>query len=145
LFVEAKTKRHKSADSSSGSSPVRETFSTAREFVAKLTIPSALTPVSGDGLSDTVIVRLGTQNRMVTKGYRKGVYDRVPLKTKAKRAVQRVGPPFSGGRTRGTRVTNQAAVFRLRPLPSLARSFCDQLRLGASFASFSLSAVATVS
>jgi hypothetical protein len=24
-----------------------------------------------------VIVRLGTQNRMVTKGYRKGVYDRV--------------------------------------------------------------------
>jgi hypothetical protein len=26
-----------------------------------------------------VIVRLGTQNRMVTKGYRKGVYDRVTL------------------------------------------------------------------
>ena len=26
-----------------------------------------------------VIVRLGTQNRMVTKGYRKGVYDRVAL------------------------------------------------------------------
>ncbi len=24
-----------------------------------------------------VIVRLGTRNRMVTKGYRKGVYDRV--------------------------------------------------------------------
>jgi hypothetical protein len=26
-----------------------------------------------------VIVRRGTQNRMVTKGYRKGVYDRVTL------------------------------------------------------------------
>ena len=30
-----------------------------------------------DGRSDTVIVRLASQNRMVTKGYRKGVYDRV--------------------------------------------------------------------
>jgi hypothetical protein len=28
-----------------------------------------------------VIVRLGTQNRMVTKGYRKGVYDRVTGET----------------------------------------------------------------
>jgi quinol monooxygenase YgiN len=30
-----------------------------------------------------VIVRLGTQNRMVTKGYRKGVYDRVTTGTAA--------------------------------------------------------------
>src|SRR5580704_8657905 len=31
-----------------------------------------------------VIVRLGTQNRMVTKGYRKGVYDRVTAGTHAR-------------------------------------------------------------
>ena len=28
-----------------------------------------------DGRSDTVIVRLASQNRMVTKGYQEGVYE----------------------------------------------------------------------
>jgi hypothetical protein len=30
---------------------------------------------NGDGRPDTVIVRLDNKNRMVTKGYPKGVYD----------------------------------------------------------------------
>jgi hypothetical protein len=33
-----------------------------------------------------VIVRLGTQNRMVTKGYRKGVYDRVTAGTRVRQS-----------------------------------------------------------
>ena len=45
--------------------------------MAKLTILSASRPLSGVVFRTRVIVRLGTQNRMVTKGYRKGVYNRV--------------------------------------------------------------------
>jgi hypothetical protein len=45
--------------------------------VAKLTIPSASSQYREMVFQTSVIVRLGTQNRMVTKGYQKGVYDRV--------------------------------------------------------------------
>jgi hypothetical protein len=34
-------------------------------------------PITGNGCCSRVIVRLGTENRMVTNGYQKGVYDRV--------------------------------------------------------------------
>jgi hypothetical protein len=54
--------------------------------VAKLTIPSALRPVSGMVFRTRVIVRLGTLNRMVTKGYQKGVYDRVTAETHARQS-----------------------------------------------------------
>src|SRR5580658_10054844 len=50
LLVEAKTKRHKNADSSSGFVSRPKTFSTTREYVPKLTIPSAITPDIRDGL-----------------------------------------------------------------------------------------------
>lgn len=45
--------------------------------MAKLTIPSASSQYREMVFQTSVIVRLGTQNRMVTKGYQKGVYDRV--------------------------------------------------------------------
>jgi len=41
--------------------------------------------VSGMIFRTRVIVRLGTQNRMVTKGYRKGVYDRVTCQCRRSR------------------------------------------------------------
>src|SRR5579863_1251466 len=50
LLVEAKTKRHKNADSSSGFVSRPKTFSTTREYVPKLTIPSAIAPGIRDGL-----------------------------------------------------------------------------------------------
>src|SRR5579863_708079 len=43
-----------------------------------------------------VIVRLGTQNRMVTKGYRKGVYDRVTSAKGDCRDVARYVSDFRG-------------------------------------------------
>jgi len=43
-----------------------------------------LIPAKNMVLSDRVIVRLGCQNCMVTKGYQKGVYERVTSGTCAR-------------------------------------------------------------
>jgi hypothetical protein len=78
--------------------------------VPKLTMPSAIRLVSGMVFRTRVIVRLGTQNRMVTKGYRKGVYDRVTLDSVGAGVPSRVALP--------TRVTSFSALFLEGPRTS---------------------------
>ena len=77
LLVEAKTKRHKSADSSSDSPLVREHSLRNESSCPIKPFHRHHAPCQEMVFRTRVIVRRGTQNRMVTKGYRKGVYDRV--------------------------------------------------------------------
>ena len=73
-LLEAKTKRHKSADSSSGSLPRQNHILLPHESSVQVDHSIGIAPsIRRWSLRDKgVIVRLGTQNRMVTKGYRKG-------------------------------------------------------------------------
>src|SRR5579863_779863 len=66
-----------------------ENPSGAGEFAGGSTPPRHLPTLREMVLRTRVIVRLGSQNRMVTKGYRKGVYDRVTMGTMAKLREQK--------------------------------------------------------
>jgi len=61
---------------------VPENPSNLEEFTEESTHPLA-TALPGDSSRTKVIVRLGHEKRMVTKGYQKGVYDRVTMGTRA--------------------------------------------------------------
>jgi hypothetical protein len=76
LFIESETKRHKGADSKL--SPRRSLHNSTWEAHAGPTNNLSRKYFRRrHSWTSTVIVRRVTQNRMVTKGYRKGVYDRI--------------------------------------------------------------------
>src|SRR6201981_2394595 len=78
LFVEAETKRHKSADSSLSPPKICSRKLGATSVGSERSLNGPPRPLPGGIVGPTrAIVRLVTENRMVTKGYQKGVYDRV--------------------------------------------------------------------
>ena len=60
----------------------------------RMTIRAAAPGQPWDGRSDMVILRLASQNRMVTKGYRKGVYEWVSCFRGRPPALKLVADPF---------------------------------------------------
>ena len=97
LFVEAETERHMIADSRSGLPPARKRLPWEGLPTGWPSDRPCLPIIPGMVFRTRVIVRRVTKNRMVTKGYRKGVYDRV---TSGTSPVTPVEQAFSIGGSR---------------------------------------------
>jgi len=103
----------------------------------RMTIRAAAPGQPWDGRSDMVILRLASQNRMVTKGYRKGVYDWVRCSRCRANTLKLVVSHFrnsSQARAAATninrRITSSKGLGSLRRIFHATKLIDDSLRLG---------------